>query len=158
MEYSETYVMWNYHLRKPNIMQLQVPELLSHFRCAAASVDNMGETTRAIAELKHWDARNNILWLKFQDEVPLSDKPFMLKCINKEENLYVIIKGSFEHNASPIHYIKNEQPPSKAFFVTGIMVAKNTKKNTSFSELKVINRIDLRSNTTVVKPSYKQVV
>ena len=67
----------------------------------------------------------------------------MLKCINKEKNIYVILKGSFESEDSNLHYIRKEYPPFRAFFVSGIMVA-NKENETTEAGLKVIHSSNLK--------------
>src|SRR5687767_7275680 len=92
--------VWKFHLSKTEHMQAQVPELLSHFKYGAASIKSGNDTIRTIAELQHWDEKNCILWLSFNEKIPLTDQPFMLKCINKEENIYIILYGKFEDDAA----------------------------------------------------------
>lgn len=121
-----------------------ISTLISKFRYAAASFSRDGVTNRFFVELENWDNKNGILWVKFPKNLTMVHESLTLKCVNKDENLYVIIKGNFENKEESLHYIKRSFPPFSAFYATDILIAEKLDLGEGVTDMKIIERIDLR--------------
>jgi hypothetical protein len=124
---------------------MRLSELFGKFRYTAGSVGENGKFKRFFAELYQWDDQNKILWAKFPQGISSGNGNVILKGINKEENIYMVVNGLFDDENNSVKHISNLHPPLKPLFVKSILIARNIAENSPYTDLEIADRFEFKT-------------
>ena len=124
---------------------MRLTDFFGKFRYAAGSVGENGQLKRFFTELYQWDEQNKILWAKFPQGITNGSGNVILKGINKDENVYMVVNGVFDDENHSLKHISNLHPPLKPLFVKSILIAKNIAKDTPYTDLEIVDRMEFKT-------------